>query len=195
MGVWVDECLGWTGHIEKVRTKVGQLLGVLWRTGSVLGGRSLLSLYNGLVLPHLQYCLMVWGDFRGARNATLGDSLLRYQKRFAGLVAGRTERYHADPLLSEFGMLKVGDLYRQQLRVHAWRFWNGQLPENQRAMLSRVGDVHGYGTRSARGGMYLSTRDHGSVGYDVGDADGGAEGGAVPCGVQEGVEGWVSGGV
>ena len=88
------------------------------------------SLYNGLVLPHLQYCLMVWGDFRGARNATLGDSLLRYQKRFAGLVAGRTERYHADPLLSEFGMLKVGDLYRQQLRVHTWRFWNGRLPVN-----------------------------------------------------------------
>ena len=110
---------------------------------------------------------MVWGDFKGARNATLGDSLLRYQKRFAGLVAGRTGRYHADPLLSEFGMLKVGDLYRQQLRVHAWRFWNGRLPVNQQAMLGRVGDVHGYGTRSARAGLYLSSRDHGSVGYGV----------------------------
>merc|ERR1712055_809436 len=111
----------WTGHIERVRAKVGQLLGVLWRAGPVLGGRSLLSLYNGLVLPHLQYCLMVWGDFKGARNATLGDSLLRYQKRFAGLVAGKRERFHVDPLLSEFGMLKVGVLYRQQLRAHAWR--------------------------------------------------------------------------
>ena len=133
----------------------------------MLGGRSLLSLYNGLVLPHLQYCLMVWGDFKGARNATLGDSLLRYQKRFAGLVSGRRGRYHADPLLYEHGMLKVGDLYRQQLRVHAWQFWNGRLPENQRAMLVRVGDVHGYGTRSARAGLHLSTRDHGSVGYRV----------------------------
>ena len=159
--------VSWTGHIERVRTKVGQLLGVLWRAGSVLGGRSLLSLYNGLVLPHLQYCLMVWGDFKGSRNDTLGGSLLRYQKRFAGLVAGRNGRYHADPLLSEFGMLKVRDLYRQQLRVHAWRFWNGQLPENQRAMLSRVGDIHGYGTRSARAGLYVSSRDHGSVGYRV----------------------------
>ena len=159
--------MGWTGHIEKVRKKVGQLLGVLGRAGSVLGRNSLLSLYNGLVLPHLQYCLMVWGDFRGARNATLGDSLLRYQKRLAGLIAGRRGRYHADPLLYEFGMLKVGDLYRQQLRVHAWRFWNGQLPENQRAMLGRVEDVHSHGTRSARAGLYLSSRDHGSVGYRV----------------------------
>ena len=78
LGVWVDECLGWTGHIERVRKKVGQLLGVLGRASSVLGGRSLLSLYNGLVLPHLQYCLMVWGDFKGSRNGTLADSLLRY---------------------------------------------------------------------------------------------------------------------
>ncbi len=29
LGVWVDEGLGWTGHIDRVRKKVGQLLGVL----------------------------------------------------------------------------------------------------------------------------------------------------------------------
>ena len=34
-------------------------------------------------------------------------------------------------------------------------------------MLGRVEDVHGYGTRSARAGLYLSSRDHGSVGYRV----------------------------
>ena len=92
---------------------MGQLLGILGRLGSVLGGRQLLSLYNGLVLPHLQYCLMVWGDLRGDRNATLGGALLSYQKRFAGLVAERRGRYHADPLLAEHGMLKLADLYRQ----------------------------------------------------------------------------------
>ena len=167
LGVWVDGGLSWTGQVERVKAKVGRLLGVLWRLGSVLGGRQLLSLYNGLVLPHLQYCLMVWGDLRGDRNAVLGGALLRYQKRFAGLVAGRRGRYHADPLLAEHGMLKLTDLYRQQLRVHAWRFWNGRLPASQAAMLSRVGDVHGYGTRSARGGLHLIGRDHGSVGYRV----------------------------
>ena len=167
MGVWVDEGLKWKGQIERVRTKVGRLLGVLGRAGAALGGRSLLSLYNGLVLPHLQYCLMVWGDFLEGGNVTLGGSLLRLQKRFAGLVAGRTGRYHADPLLARHGMLKVGDLYRQQLRVHAWRFWNGRLPENQAAMLGRTGDVHGHATRAARSGLFVATRDHRSVGYRV----------------------------
>ena len=167
LGVWVDEGLRWTGQIERVRAKVGQLLGVLGRARAVLGGAAVLSLYNGLVLPHLQYCLMVWGDFQEGRNLTLGGSLLRYQKRFAGLVAGKWGRYHADPIFAQYGILKVGDLYRQQLRVHAWRFWNGCLPENQAGMLRRVGDIHGYGTRAAGRGIHVGTRDHRSVGYRV----------------------------
>ena len=145
----------------------GAALGVTWSGQGCAGGEALLSLYNGLVLPHLQYCLMVWGDFQGARNVTLGQALLRYQKRFAGLVAGRRGMYHADPLFAQFSMLKVGDLYRQQLRVHAWRFWNGCLPVNQAAMLQRVGDVHGYSTRAAGRGIHLATRDHRSVGFRI----------------------------
>ena len=64
-------------------------------------------------------------------------------------------------------MLKVGDLYRQQLRVHAWRFYNGRLPQNQAAMLRRVGDVHSHAIRLAGSGLFLATGDHRSVGYRV----------------------------
>ena len=64
-------------------------------------------------------------------------------------------------------MLKIGDLYRQQLRVHAWRFWKGLLPVGQAAMLVRTTDVHQYGTRSAGRGIALTARDHRVVGYRV----------------------------
>ena len=98
---------------------------------------------------------------------TAGGALLRLQKQFAGLVAGRRGLYHADPLFASHGMLKIGDLYRQQLRVHAWCFCNGRLPQNQAAMLRRVGGVHSHATRSAGSGLFLATRDHRSVGYRV----------------------------
>ena len=110
---------------------------------------------------------MVWGDFQGGRNRTLAGSLLRCQKRFAGLVAGKRGLYHSDPLFAQFGMLKIEDLYRQQLRVHAWRFWNGMLPAGQAAMLGRTSDVHQHATRSARAGLALTARDHRVVGYRV----------------------------
>ena len=167
LGVWVDGGLSWAAQVGRVRDKVGQLLGVLGRARAVLGEGSLLSLYNALVLPHLQYCLMVWGDFGGDGNGGLGAAILRQQKRFVGLIAGVRGRYHADPLFARLGVLKVGDLYRQQVRVHAWRFMNGQLPANQAAMLRRVDAVHSYGTRRAGAGLFVSTRDHRSVGYRV----------------------------
>ena len=110
---------------------------------------------------------MVWGDFTEGRNVTLGAPLLRYQKRFAEIIAKSERRVHADPFLAKFGILKIGDLYRQQLRIHGWQFWNGRLPANQAAMFKRSNEIHGHATRSARAGIYLPTRDHRSISYRV----------------------------
>ena len=167
LGIWIDEGLKWSGQIEKVKTKVGRLLGVLGRASGTLGAESILRLYSALVLPHLQYCLMVWGDFEEGRNKTLGESLLKYQKKFMGLIAGKRGMFHSDPIFSQFGLLKIGDLYRQQLRVHAWKFLRGKLPESQVSMLSKVSDTHRHNTRAAKTGLSISSQDHRSLGYRV----------------------------
>ena len=120
LGVWVNEGIKWKGQIEKVRAKVGRLHGALGRPRTVLGRTSLLMLYNAIVLPHLQYCMMAWGEFDGSRNRGLGDLLLKLQKFLVGVIAGQLGRYHSDQLFAELGILKIGDLYRQQLRMHAW---------------------------------------------------------------------------
>ena len=83
------------------------------------------------------------------------------------MIAESKGRYRADPILGHFGILKVGDMYRHQLRIYAWRFWNGKLPENQAALLSRSENSHGHSTRAARSCLFISTRDHRSVGYRV----------------------------
>jgi hypothetical protein len=84
-----------------------------------------------------------------------------------GLIAGKGGRYHADLLFSGYGVLKVGDLYRQQLRLHAWKFCNGRLPDGQMATLRRVDELHGYGTRSARCRLVVGSGDHRLVAYRV----------------------------
>ena len=113
----------------------------------------------------MQYCLMVWGDFVGGRNLTLAAALLRYQKRFVSLIAGRRGRSHSDPLFAKYKILKVGDLYRHQLRCHAWRFWHGKLPINQSSMLDKVSSTHSHATRAANMGICVAGKDHCSVSY------------------------------
>ena len=167
MGVWIDEGLTWAKHLANVKTKVSQLLGILGRAKTVLRPGIIRSIYNGLVLPQLQYCLIVWGDFSGSRNKSIGKTLLKYQKQIVGMIAGKRGLYHADPLFSKHGMLKIEDLYNQQLRVHAWQCWNKHLPESQAAILHRVSETHGYSTRSADFGLSMSTGDKLSISYRV----------------------------
>ena len=71
-----------------------------------------------MLLPHLQYCLMVWEYFEASRNKTHGEALLRH-KKFVGLMTGKHGIYHANPLFVRFRVLNMGDLYRQQVGVHA----------------------------------------------------------------------------
>jgi hypothetical protein len=118
-----------------------------------------------MVLPHLQYCLMVGGDFEVGRNRAQGETLLKFQKRFVGLIAGKGAVILR--ILCEYGVLKMGDLYRQQLRLHAWEFWICWLPDSQVAMLRRVDECHGYGTSSARTGLVVGSGGHRSMGYRV----------------------------
>jgi hypothetical protein len=75
-----------------------------------------------MVLPHLPYYLMVWGDFEVGRNLAYGETFLKLHKSFVGLIAGKGGWYHADPLFAGYGILKVGDLYRHQFRLHTYKF-------------------------------------------------------------------------
>ena len=166
LGVWVDAKLSWTEHIEKVVSKVGRLVGVIGRASTVLSGTCLRMLYNALVLPHLQYCLMIWGDFTEGKNRSSGESLLKYQKRLVGMIEGTKGRYHADPVFNRLGILKIDDIYKQQLRIHAWQFTKGLLPMSQASMLCKVRDAHKYGTRASERGLLLySAQDQRAIGY------------------------------
>ena len=139
---------------------------MIGRASATLGSRSLQMLYNALVLPHLQYCLMVWGDFSEGMNKTLGAGLQRHQKKILGMIEGTRGRYHADPVFYKLGILKIEDIYKQQLRVHAWQFANEKLPANQANMLCKVRDSHKYRTRASERGLILcSTQDQRSIKY------------------------------
>ena len=109
----------------------------------------------------------MWGDFSGRRNKTVGKTLLKNQNQFAWIIAGKHGKYHADPFLSQYGILKIDDLYKQQLRIHAWQFWNDQLPPSQSAMLHKVSDTHSYNTRAAGTLLSARTRDQQSLSYRV----------------------------
>merc|ERR1711911_294611 len=73
LGVYIDKDISWRVHIGKIITKISQTVGIIGRARSFMDGAQLSLLYNTMVLPHLQYCLINWGNFEGDRNLGLRD--------------------------------------------------------------------------------------------------------------------------
>jgi hypothetical protein len=98
----------------------------------------------------------VWGDFEAGKNLAYGETLLKLQKRFVWLIAGKGGPVSCRPPTGP-----------AQLRLHIWKFWNGRLPDGQMATLRRVVELHAYGTRSARSGLVVGFGNHRLVAYRV----------------------------
>ena len=94
-----------------------------------MNGAQLLLLYNTMVLPHLQYCLLNWGNFKGDSNGKLRMSLLSLQKSLVRIIAASTSRIsHTDPLFAKLAILKIEDLYTQSVRMFSYKLTRNLLP-------------------------------------------------------------------
>ena len=111
-------------------------------------------MYNTMVLPHLQYCLINWGNFGGDRNIGLRDKILTLQKSLVRIICGAGRISHADPLFAKLATLKIDDLFTQSVRIFSFKFSKGMLPGTMASMLSKA--EHNYSTRGARSNFFVS---------------------------------------
>ena len=84
LGVLVDESLSFREHIGHVCQKMTMGIGTMFRSREILEMNQLLTLYNALVLPHLNYCSLVWS----INYETHMNRLLLLQKRAARVILG-----------------------------------------------------------------------------------------------------------
>ena len=116
LGVILDSKLKFNFHIKEVCSKISKAIGVIYSLKNYLGVQSLVSLYFSLILPHLSYCLLVWGS--------ASDSLLKplelLQKRCVRLITKSPFLAHTDPLFKQYKILKIRDLYKFRLAILAF---------------------------------------------------------------------------
>ena len=61
LGLTLNENMDWSSHCHKIANKISRILGVMDRLKHYLPTSVLTTIYNSLILSHLQYCLTVWG--------------------------------------------------------------------------------------------------------------------------------------
>ena len=126
-----------------------------------MDGPQLMSLYNTMVLPHLRYCLINWGNFKGDRNVGLRDRIITLQKRLVRIISGAAKISHADPIFFNLGALKVDDLFVHTVRVFSYQAFRGLLPGGMANLIGK--NDHGHMTRGARSNFFLQRSDRRSI--------------------------------
>lgn len=87
LGVTTDEKWSWKPHIRNLVKKLGHRISVFNRISHMLDQKTRLAYYNSLVLPHLDYADIVWGDQPGLKSEM--EQLQGFQNKFAKKVIGK----------------------------------------------------------------------------------------------------------
>ena len=77
-------------------------------------------LYNTLILPHLNYCLIIWGI-----NTS---RILLLQKKAMRIISNSWYRAHTEPIFKGLNILNINDLYRLMVLKFYFKLENKLLP-------------------------------------------------------------------
>ena len=83
----------WKSHVNNILSKVSKNLGIMNKLKEYIPEHILILLYDTLVLPHLNYCIIIWGMC----NKYLLERLHKLQKRVVRIITISSFLSHAKP--------------------------------------------------------------------------------------------------
>ncbi len=120
LGITLDDQLRWNKHIDKIANKISRNIGILNCLKHFIPISTKLTIYNSLVLSHINYGLLLWG-YSCKRIETL-------QKKSVRTISLSKYNAHTEPILKHLKLLKVSDILTLQTLKFYYKYRHGQLP-------------------------------------------------------------------
>ena len=140
LGLTLDTNLNWKIHSENIPNKCSRISGILNNLKYILPERIKLLLYNTLLLPHINYCLMTWGYH--------GQRIYKIQKRAIRTITLNKYNDHTAPLFKKLNILTLNDIIVLQELKFYFKFVHKILPSYlQKWQLTTNTDIYTYNTR------------------------------------------------
>ena len=116
LGVTFDHNLNFKSHVEIKLRKCNSLLFLLMRIKCFLDLKTRKLFYNAYILPHLDYCITVWGN----SSNQLMDQLLKFQKRAARIILDENFDSPSAPLFLALKWMTIYERleYKQAILVY-----------------------------------------------------------------------------
>ena len=96
-------------------------------------------LYNSLILPYLQYCILSWG-FKS-------DRLFKLQTRAVRIITCSKYDAHIEPLFKTLNLLKIEDIMKIKALKLYCRYKQNELPKYFDSMFTESNDNHSHDIR------------------------------------------------
>ena len=140
LGLIIDTNLNWKKHAEKISNACSKKIGILNKFKHILPLDIKTILYNSLIVPHINYCIMAWG-FESNR-------IIKLQKKALRIITLSNYISHTEPLYKQLSLLKVDDILKLQQLKFYYKYLHNDLPrylQNWRFVFKY--EVHGHDTR------------------------------------------------
>ncbi len=82
LGVYIDNHLAWTTHIDKISKKIASAIGALKRIRPYITTSTAVQVYQALIQPHFDYCCSVWDGL----GETFSCKIQKLQNRAARVI-------------------------------------------------------------------------------------------------------------
>ena len=140
LGLTLDSNLNWKKHSDNITNKCSQIIGILNRLKQILPQNITIMLYNALLLPHINYCLVTWG-YQCKRINIL-------QKRAIRLITLSTYNCHTAPLFKKLKLLTIKDMLALQELKFYYKLTHNELPAYfQNWQIVTNSEIHRHNTR------------------------------------------------
>ena len=141
LGLTINENLTWKNHIDKVANKISKSMGILNKLKHFLPQTALLQIYNSLILSHINFCILAWGN-----NC---ERITKIQKKIVRIISLSKYNAHTEPIFKQLSLLKVSDILKLHVLKFYYKYKNNKLPEYLRNLpfIANM-EIHHYQTRA-----------------------------------------------
>ena len=152
LGITINDKMSWKDHIDTICGKISRAIGILNRLKHFLPLHAKLCIYNSLILPHINYGILLWGH--------TCDRILKLQKKAMRIITLSKYNAHTDPLFKLLNLLKVQDIFKVFQMKFYHNYVNNKLPNYFDDLpLAMNNERYHYNTR-IRYNMYTGLVNH-----------------------------------
>ena len=144
LGVLVDENLTFKEHIDHVCRKLSIGISYLYRGKNILNSDQLKLIYNALLLPHIQYCSLVWGF----TFDTYTNKIVLLQKRAARIILNLGYRDSVTPLFHHIGIKTFSELLKIKCMILIYQIKHKSVPASTTQLVQWKGSSTRQGLRN-----------------------------------------------